>query len=189
MGLVHSILSALFPPQPEPIADLLVGRPATVRGQVVPRDVLESPLTGEPCVYYNYAVEQWRQSQLAGLPDGAWRLTEHDEAIAEFYLHDPTGRIIVAPQRARVDRGRGVQPDAVELGQLERRARELLIRPGDVVEVTAIVERCDDLYDDARDYRMQAQRLILRAPPRGFVEIRLLHPGEAEVSESSATSP
>jgi len=179
--LVHDILNAFFPPQAELIGDLIQGRSATVRGVAVARDLIENPLTGEPCVYYRYAVEEWRQSHATGLPGGFWRLAEHDEAIAEFYLQDTSGRAIVAPQRARIDRARGVRPARVDLGVHHRRASEILIRPGDLVEVTAIADRADDLYDDARDYRAAARRIMLRAPDDGEILIRL--------SESAATSP
>jgi hypothetical protein len=174
MAVLHDILTALFPPLPEPIAELEVGRRVTVRGGVVARDVLYSPLTGEACVYYHYAVEEWRASRIAGVADGSWRPVELDEAIAEFYVQDDTGRAIVAPQRARVDRGPGVEPEAVPLGMAWRRARELLIRPGDRIEVTAIADRVDDLYDDARDYRAAAHRAMLRAPEHQTILIRLL---------------
>ncbi len=182
---MHSILRALFPPQPLALDDAIDGRPITVRGQVVARDLLESPLDGELCVYYNYSIEEWRQSQIAGLPDGYWRLTEHDEAIAEFYLHDDTGRAIVAPQRARIDRARGVRPYRVDLGMQYRRASQLVIRPGDIVEVEAIADRVDDLYDDARDYRARAHRTMLRAPDGGEIVIRVL-PGHARDADANA---
>jgi hypothetical protein len=173
VGLVDSILYRLFPPQSEPIAELILGRVATVRGRVVPRDVLESPLTGEPCVYYNYSVEEWRETRLTGPNDGFWRLAEHDEAIAEFYLQDDSGRAIVAPQRVRIDRSRGSRAHAVDLGISTRRASEILIRPGDVVEVSALVDRVDDLYDDARDYRARPRTHFLRAPDSGPLIIHL----------------
>ena len=191
MGLVHGILSALFPPRPEPIAELIDGRNVIVRGTVVPRDLIESPLTGEPCVYYNYTVEEFRQSRIAGLPDGFWRVTQHDEAIAEFYLHDATGRAVVAPHDVRIDRGRGVEPTAIELGMHWRRATQLLIRAGDVIEICAVADRVDDLYDDARDYRARARAPLLRAPDGDQLVIRVLG-GErsaAPISESAATAP
>jgi len=192
VGLVHSILSALFPPQAEPIADLVEGRNSVVRGTVVPRDLIECPLTGELCVYYNYTVEEFRQSRIAGLPDGFWRVTQHDEAIAEFYLHDDSGRAIVAPHDVRIDRARGVEPQLIDLGIHWRRATQLLIRPGDIVEIAAVADRVDDLYDDARDYRARARARMLRAPDDGQLVIRVLprpEPVRSRFSESSATAP
>ena len=192
MGLVHSILNALFPPQAEPIAELVEGRNSIVRGKVIARDLLESPITGDTCVYYNYTIEEFRQSRIAGLPDGFWRVTQHDEAIAEFYLHDEGGRAIIAPQDVRVDRAKGVEPSYIDLGMQWRRATQLLIRPGDIIEVTAVGERVDDLYDDARDYRAGARTLMLRAPDDGQLVIRVLprpEPARSRISESTATAP
>lgn len=175
---------------PEPIADLVSGRKVVVRGKVVPRDILASPVDGEPCVYYNYSVEEWRRSQIAGLPEGFWRLTEHDEAIAEFYLQDDSGRAIIAPQDVRIDRARGVHPQRIDLGYENRRASQLLIRPGDIVEVCAIADIVDDLYDDARDYRARARTVLLRAPEDDQTVIRLLPRGPAlAISESTAIAP
>jgi|GEM_PF-2671062 len=175
MGLVHGILRALFPPSAEPIDDLIRGRQAIVRGRVVARDCLESPLTGVSCVYYSYSVEEWRESRMAGLPEGFWNLAESDEAIAEFYLQDQTGRrAIVSPHGARVERGRGLQPRPVDLGTSLRRARELAIHSGDYIEVAAVADQVEDLYDEARDYRSRASRWLLRAPDNGHVVIKLL---------------
>jgi hypothetical protein len=164
VGLLHSLIASLFPPRPEPIEELRVGAIAVVRGRVVPRDLIECPLTGDRCVYYHYTVEDWRPSQVSGLPgDGYWELSERDEAIAEFYVDDGTGRAIVSPHRAEVDRGR-VMPEPVDLRILNRRAQQLVIAPGDVVEITAQVDRIDDLFDEGRDYRESPRRLCLRAP-------------------------
>lgn len=184
MGLVHGILSALFPPQPEPIGDLREGRQVTVRGTVMARDLIASPLTGEAGVYYSYSVEEWRESRMAGLPEGLWRLAEHDEAIAEFYVMDDSGRAIVAPQRARIERGRGVRVDRVPLGTMLRRATELMVRPGDLVEVTGLAVRADDLYDEARGYRQKPTTAMLVAPPGDQIVIRLLAPTPRDVARA-----
>ena len=178
MGIVHGILRALFPPSAEPIDELMVGRSSIVRGRVVARDSLESPLTGTSCVYYSYSVEEWRESRMAGLPEGFWSLAERDEAIAEFYIQDETGRrAIVAPQQARVERARGVVPDRIDLGTSLRRAQELVISSGDLIEVSAVAEKVHDLFDEARDYRTDSSRWILRAPEGGFIVVKLLARG------------
>lgn len=173
MGVVHGLLSTLFPPQPEPIAELVVGQVATVRGRVIPRDLIECPLTGDRGVYYHYTIEEWRPSQAAALPgDGFWELTEHDEAIAEFYIDDGSGRAVVSPHRARVERARGVAPQPVDLRIVGRRAGQLVIGPGDVVEITARIDRVDDLFDEGRGYRSTPERLCLRAAPSEWLRIR-----------------
>lgn len=174
--LVSSILAMLFPPPPlRPISELEVGKLATVRGKVVPRDLLESPLTGDRCVYCLYTLEQWHEAtspQIAG--DGFWRLIERDEVIAEFYLQDEGVRVIVAPHQAQVVRASGPPMSEVEYGILGRRARQLLIEPGADIEVRGVVVRVDDLFDDGRDYRALPTRLMLAAPEGGRLEIKVL---------------
>ncbi|MCG8421763.1 MAG: hypothetical protein MJE77_27910 [Proteobacteria bacterium] len=155
----------------EPIGELTVGRVAMVRGTVVPRDLMDCPLTGQPCVYYSYSVEQRRRSRVGG--DAFWDIVERDEAILEFYIEDDTGRAIVTPLRARVDRVRHIVPVMIEFG-IDRQAQQLLIEPGDRIEVTAEVTSVHDLYDEGRSYRTNAERLMLRAPDKGRLDIKLL---------------
>lgn len=175
MGLLQGILTALFPPQPEGLDEVTPGMVTTVRGTVVPRDLMDSPLTGDRCVYYQYTVEQWRQSQVIGVGgDGFWEITQRDEAILEFYLQDGDRRAIVCPHRSRVERGRGVRDVTLDVGQIGRRAQQLLICPGDLIEVTAQIERAQDIFDESRDYRSRADRLILQAPKDTPIVIRIL---------------
>lgn len=151
----------------------------TVRGVVVPRDLIDSPLTGEPCVYYRYSIEDWRQSRVLGVGgNGFWQLAEHDEAIVEFYVDDGTARAIVAPVDARVRAHRrltGAPPEAsIDIHFQRRRAHQLLIEPGDEVAVTGVASEVADLFDESRGYRGGAQRLVLRAPEAGTLDIRIL---------------
>lgn len=179
MGLIESILASLFPPRPEPLAECRRGRRVLVRGRVVPRDEIESPLGGARCVYYRYLVEEWRRSALAGMAagaDGFWVVAEHDEAIAEFYVQDESGRAIVAPERAHVELGRDLLPEPVDL-PTGRRATESRIHGGDVVEVEGVVEEVGDLLDDARGFREPSLRLLLRAVDGGVLRIRVLERG------------
>ncbi len=175
MRLIHGILARLFPPEPEPLRELRLGIVTTVRGRVVPRDLIESPLTGERCVYYQYTVEDWRRSQVLGVGgDGFWELREKDEAIVEFYLHDDGMRAIVCPQSAKVERARGIEAIDIDLGMMNRRAQQLLIMPGDLVEILAVAERVDDLHDEGRDYRTAPTRVMLRAPEGADLIIRII---------------
>ncbi|MEM9489990.1 MAG: hypothetical protein AAGC55_12650 [Myxococcota bacterium] len=176
MSVLHTLLSRVFPPTHKPIAELDVGRLVTVRGTVVPRDLMDNPVTGTPCVYYSYSIQRWRQSRVGG--DVFWDITDRDEAILEFYIDDSSGRAIVAPWRARVDRTRRIAPATHELGG-ERRAQLLLIEPGDLIEVSAEVVSVADLYDEGRSYRERPERLMLRAPEQNTLTIRLLRKGGA----------
>lgn len=174
--IVSGILSIFFPPPPElTVGQLEVGEMASVRGEVVPRDLIESPLTGDRCVYYLYTLDEWREAvapQIAG--DGFWRLIERDEAIAEFYLADVDDRVIIAPHQARVVRANGEELAEVDYGLIGRRARQLLIKPGDEIVVRGLVARADDLFDDGRGYRQSASRKMLVAPDNGRLEIKVL---------------
>jgi hypothetical protein len=175
LSLVTSLLAAIFPPRREAIAELIPGRRALVRGTVVARDLIESTLTAERCVYYRYSVEAWRNTHMAGLAsEGYWALTRFDEAIVEFYLQDEAGdRVIVAPQRARIERGRGVDPSHVDMGVIGQRAQELAIRPGDVLEIQGMVARVHDLYDEDRNYREAPTRFMVCAADNDVLEIRM----------------
>jgi len=176
VSFVHALLSGFFPPRRELLSEVEPGRVATIRGEVLPRDLIESTLTGERCVYYQYTVEEWRQSHSTQMAmDGYWQVVERDEAIAEFYLASEGERAIVSPTQVQVERGRQIPVTTVDLGGiLNRRAQQLLIRAGDIVEITALVEVASDLYDEGRDYRATADRLLLSAPRHRPLQIRVL---------------
>ena len=174
-GIISGLLGAFFPPAPEPLDELEPGKTAVVRGRVVPRDLLHSPLTGADCVYYRYTIEEWRRSTIGAVGgDGFWQLTERDEAIVEFYIQDGTTRAVVSPFFARVELRRGVTARPIDLGIPGRRARELVIAPGDLIEVVGRVDRVDDLFDDGRDYRGSPTVLCLRAPAGESILVRIL---------------
>jgi hypothetical protein len=189
MNLLYGLLAAIFPPRCERTAELVPGRRALIRGRVVPRDAIDSPLTGERCVYYRYAVEEWRQSGMAGLGSGGfWEMQEQDEAITEFYLQDATGRVIVSPDRARVQARAGFGPEAVDMGIFTQRAQQLMIRGGDAVEIEGIVALASDIHDRQRSYRASAERFLICAPEGEALSIRVLAPdalNRDEISEPS----
>ena len=179
MGLIQGILEVMFPPMPESLTDVVHGRVATVRGEVVARDLIECPLTNDKCVYYHYAIEQWRSSRVLGGPDeGFWQLRERDEAITEFYITDGNERAIIAPARAEISRAKGITARSYPLTRTQR-GRQLLICPGDVVEVTALIDVADDLFDEGRAYRQDATRWLLRAPETKPIRITLVERARA----------
>jgi hypothetical protein len=174
MALLHGLLASLFPPMPEPMDELRPGVLATVRGVVAPRDVVPSPLTGEPCVYYYYTVEEWRRSGVVTGVEGSWHLIDRDEAILEFYLEQDGRRVLISPWQARIDRGRGIRPRAIPTGTSDQRAQQLLIGRGDLVEITGMVDEATDLFADDHLYRTHPARHVLRAPAGDVLQIRLL---------------
>jgi hypothetical protein len=175
VSLVTSLLGALFPPRCEPISELINGRRALVRGKVVARDLIDSTLTADRCVYYRYSVDEWRSSNIAGLgTEGYWALTRFDEAIVEFYLQDEAGdRLIVAPQNARIERGKGVEPSRVDMGIVGQRGQELTIRPGDTLEIQGTIASVHDLFDEDRNYRAMPTRFMICAGDDDVLQIRL----------------
>lgn len=174
MRVLRAILARVRAPRAVAIAGAPRGRPITVRGAVVPRDLMHSPVTDEACVYYRYSIEHWRQSRVAGVGgDGFWEIVGRDEAILEFYVDDGTARAIVAPERARVHAGRGLDGATLAIDH-QRRAQQLLIEPGDEIAVTGEAVEVVDLYDESRHYRGTPQRLMLRAPPGRSLDIRVL---------------
>jgi len=180
VGLIETVLQYLFPPAPEPLGAVRrgAGRPFVVRGRVVPRDQIQSPLTERRCVYYRYLVEEWRRTSidLPGGGQGLWHAVEADEAIAEFYIDDGTGRAVVEPQAAHVAFTSPCGPEPVSMPS-GRRASELRIEAGDWVEVQGVLAEIDDLLDGERGYREVAMRLALRAVEGGRIRIRLLRRG------------
>ncbi len=177
MGVLGDVLARILPARVTPTSELREGRTATVRGVVVARDLMESPLSGDPCVYYRYTTEDWRHARVAGIGgDGFWQQVERDEAILEFYLDDGEGRVIIAPERARVKRGSAIDEKPYEL-TIQRRAQQGLIEPGDLIEVRAQVSTADDLFDESRGYRTTPTRFMMCAPEKGHVHIKVIDKG------------
>ena len=152
-----------------------VGDRVNLRGKIIARDHIESPLTADRCVYYNYTIQQWHESAtgtaLAG--DGFWRDLEGDEAITEFYLAVGDERLIISPANAKVDRASGPTMVDVDYKLVGQRARQILLTTGNEIEVSGVLDHADDLFDDARDYRALAERFMIRAPDQGKLKIRV----------------
>ena len=175
VGLLGGIKAIFFPaPEPRSLVTADIGDELVVRGRILPRDLIESPLSGERCVYYSYTVDVWQEAVQGLGGDGHWRNVERDEAITEFYLQTDDERVIVAPASAEVTRSTGPKMRDVPYTVIGRRAGEMLLVSGNEVEIRGVLAAADDLYDDARDYRASPRRLMLTAPDEGTLSIRLL---------------
>jgi hypothetical protein len=140
-------------------------------------------------VYYQYTVEEFRRPYALGVSDGYWRLMERDEAIAEFYLVSGGSRVIVSPSHVRVTRGRDIPVQEIDLGGIhDRRAQELRISAGDVIEITAVAELVHDVHDEGRDYRAPLDRLMLTAPPGEPLQIRLVERASGQTGARAVRS-
>ena len=100
-------------------------------------------------------------------------MSDRDEAIAEFYIDDGTGRALVEPAGAEVDFAATSGPVPVPMPE-GRRASELLIEPGDWVEVLGVLDELEDVFDGERGYRAEATRVTLRAGEGETLRIRLV---------------
>lgn len=162
--MIRTALALLAPWRLAPtrrLGEAAVGEWLRVRGRVAPRDLLDSPVGSERCVYYRYAIERWRRSAVAALAgDGFWELVEEDEVITEFWIDDGERRALVSPIGARIDRAR-VAPKLIDLGADVLRARELVLRPGDRVEVHGRLAEVVDLFDEGKGYRDGPRALAL----------------------------
>jgi hypothetical protein len=173
LPLIQNLLRWLFPPAAEPIASARRGVRVLLRGHVVPRDLVDSPVSGRRCVYYRYLVERLQPAsiaQIAGSDAGLWMVRDQDEVITEFYLDDESGRAVVSPERAEVDVERVAVPSEEEGEKI--RISEAVIEPGDVIEVEGVLEDIEDVLDEDRGYRELPTQLIVRAPEGATLRVR-----------------
>jgi len=122
-----------------------------IYGQVVQAgQILKGPFSGNDCVYYKYAIEEYRQQGKSS----RWVTVKKGEERVNFYLKDGTGRVLVDPRGADIElskdyefgSGWGKDPPQKLLDFLEReglkhegffgfnkqmRFREYDIAPGD----------------------------------------------------------
>ena len=72
-----------------------------VQGIVAPakKTLLTSPLSGKPCVYYAYAVEEYRSSG----KHSRWVTIRSGSKGTPFFARDKTGSVLVDPQGAKIE--------------------------------------------------------------------------------------
>lgn len=116
-------------------AGVTVG-PTELEGTVALREgyELESPISGERCVFYIYVVEQRHESS-----DGevTWREVERESERTRFVCRDDDGDILIDPSGGTL---RGTRGEGYRSG--DRRHKEYLLCPGDDIYVigSAIVD-------------------------------------------------
>ncbi|MDO3720595.1 LemA family protein [Marinobacter sp. chi1] len=74
---------------------------AEVEGAVTPHETfgtLTAPLRNEPCVAFNYRIEENRGSD----KDNQWRTIEHQHEHLPFWLEDTYGRALIDPDGAKI---------------------------------------------------------------------------------------
>lgn len=87
-------------------------------GRMHEGQVLNAPLTGGPCLWYRYRIEEKKGKD--------WRTVEHGTSDATFLLDDGSGTAIVDPEWAEVTTSR-----RRHWTQGRRRYTEWLLTPGD----------------------------------------------------------
>src|SRR5262245_60877393 len=71
-----------------------------VEGDAEPVALLTAPFSKAACVYYQYKVEELRQSRNSR----TWVMIHHGNSQdAPFYLHDDTGQVLVNPRGSEVN--------------------------------------------------------------------------------------
>jgi len=59
-------------------------------------------LSGLPCVWYRYKIEQQVTAHYKGHTQTRWEVIEKDESTETFWLQDDTGRVVIDPEGADV---------------------------------------------------------------------------------------
>lgn len=70
------------------------------RGELLPGEATLAPLTGTPCLWFSYKVEEREQEASGG--SGQWRMIRKGTSPHHFLLVDETGECLIDPARAEV---------------------------------------------------------------------------------------
>ncbi|MFO0613641.1 MAG: GIDE domain-containing protein [Polyangiaceae bacterium] len=173
-----------------PIGELGPGMAAKVIGRVVPVEtgLLQAPLSGRPCVFYEAVVEEHVSSGRSS----HWVERIRESNRVDFALDDSTGVVRVS-SREQMDylaerdseQRSGTFNDAAPhleaflarhgmksqgwVFNKSLRYREGVFEPGEAVAVVGVVEHEDDPDGsaEAQGYRATARRAVLKAPAGG----------------------
>ena len=144
-----------------PIRSVAMGL-AEIKGHSPATAAMTAPLSGNPCHYFRYRVEEERNRG----KNREWVTVDQGESNAPFSVEDPTARILVNPDGAdillqrdyeRIDRGEGW------FGK-RRRYREWRIDPADFVYVIGTVSKLRDRLTERRS-RLQEELRQLKKDP------------------------
>ena len=126
---------------------------------------LVAPHSGIPCVYYRYLVEQEKSSGRGGR---SWKTVERGESSEPFYLHDPTGTILVDPSGAQATLRQSYRNIEREGGWLSYRKRytEWWIVQGQRLFVAGTVRRLRDVAQERRVALNERLRALKHDPTR-----------------------
>ena len=71
-------------------------------GKLMDGPPIIAKLSGLPCVWYRYKIEQQVKTHHKGHTQTRWEVIEKDESTETFWLQDNTGRVVVDPEGADV---------------------------------------------------------------------------------------
>jgi hypothetical protein len=125
---------------------------------------LVAPLSGLPCVWYRYQVEEQVRTQDQGKQRFRWNVIDKGESTETFWLEDDTGRVVVDPEGADISpkhkddwesfsRAAGItrQPDFIvqflsaHSNDSRYRFTEWRINPGDAVYALGLLKNLGSL--------------------------------------------
>jgi hypothetical protein len=161
------------------VRSMALGR-VELQGRAEAREDLEAPLTGFPCVFFRYEIEEERGSGR----QRRWRTVARGDSSAQgFYLADATGRVLVDPTGAELQlecdwratnptlspRLEGVLAShGIDAGGwlLRRRLRfrEWLIAPGERIYVLGIAQERPALAAERRAKVLERLAALKRDP-------------------------
>lgn len=136
---------------------------AEIVGAARPKAPLPAHLTGVPCVFYRYLIEQEERGSRGR---NHWRTVEQGQSSDPFYLQDPTGTILVDPVGAETVLRQAYRKIERPQGWFSKRKRytEWRIIPGQRVYVLGTVRKLRDMARDARQALQQRLRDLKRDP-------------------------
>jgi len=71
-------------------------------GKLMDGPPIIAKLSGLPCVWYRYKIEEQVKTHYKGHTQTRWQVVEKDESTETFWLEDETGRVVIDPEGADV---------------------------------------------------------------------------------------
>lgn len=71
-------------------------------GRLMDGPPIVAPLSGLPCVWFRYRIEQYETVHARGRTGRRWRTVDRGESQETFWLEDETGRVAVDPDGAEI---------------------------------------------------------------------------------------
>jgi E3 ubiquitin ligase len=132
---------------------------AEIVGTAQQKDPLLSPITGIPCVYYRYTIEEERRDSRGR---SRWEVIDDGRSSAPFYLGDETGRILVEPAGAEMILREGYRKIEPKAGWGSNRIRTIewrIVPQQRICVLGTVTKTCDEIYAHRATLREHLQQL------------------------------